>query len=97
MMVFNPVVMCFGDMRHHKAFYIHSNLIYGGKTGIMKMGHNYYDMNMGFKGAYLLPGGKTPGWGVRLTEIFGDRFFLVYVTHQPFIRNFCKTWDKGSV
>ena len=72
MMVFNPVVMCFGDMGHHKAFYIHSNLIYGGKTGIMKMGHKYYDMKMGFKEAYFLTGGKTPGWGVRLTEILGD-------------------------
>ena len=49
MIEFKPVVMCFGDMGHHKAFYIHSDLIFGGKIGIMKMGHMYYDMKMGFK------------------------------------------------
>lgn len=69
---FNPVIMCFGDMGHHKAFYIHSDLFYGGKTGIMKMGHMYYAMKMGFKEMYYRTGGKPPGWGIRLTEIVGD-------------------------
>lgn len=71
-MPFNPVIMCFGDMGHHKAFYIHSDLFYGGKTGIMKMGHMYYAMKMGFKEMYYRTGGKPPGWGIRLTEIVGD-------------------------
>ncbi len=72
-MTFKPVVMCFGDMGHHKAFYIHSDLIYGGNTGIMKMGYKYYAMKMGFKEAYFALGGKTPGWGVKLTELLGDK------------------------
>lgn len=69
---FDPVIMCFGDMGHHKAFYIHSNLIYGGKTGIMKMGHKYYMMKMGFKEIYYKTGGKPPEWGIKLTEELGD-------------------------
>lgn len=71
-MTFAPVVMCFGDMGHDKAFYIHSDLIYGGKTGIMKMGHKYFMMKMGFKEMYFALGGKTPGWGIKLTEMMGD-------------------------
>ena len=69
---FKPTIMCFGDMGNHKAFYIHSDLFYGGKTGIMKMGHMYYAMKMGFKEMYYRTGGKPPGWGIRLTEIVGD-------------------------
>ena len=68
---FNPVVMCFGDMGHHKAFYIHSDLFYGGKTGIMKMGYKYYMLKMGFKESYYQTGGKPPQWGIRLSEIIG--------------------------
>ncbi len=71
-MKFAPVVMCFGDMGDHKAFYIHSDLIYGGKTGIMKMGHKYFMMKVGFKETYFMLGGKTPEWGIRLTELVGD-------------------------
>ena len=70
-MKLEPVVMCFGDMGHHKAFYIHSDLIYGGKTGVMKMGHKYFMMKVGFKEAYFMMGGKTPGWGIKLTELLG--------------------------
>lgn len=70
-MKFTPVIMCFGDMGDYKAFYIHSDLIYGGKTAVMKMGHEFYMMKIGFKEMYFLTGGKTPGWGVKLTEIVG--------------------------
>ena len=70
-MKFAPVVMCFGDMGHDKAFYIHSDLISGGKTGVLKMGHKYFMMKMGFKEMYFALGGKTPGWGIKMTEIVG--------------------------
>lgn len=68
---FKPVIMCFGDMGNRKAFYIHSDLFFGGKTGIMKMGHMYYAMKMGFKEMYYQTGGKPPGWGIKLTEVMG--------------------------
>lgn len=70
-LIYNPVIMCFGDMGHHKAFYLHSNLIYGGNTAIMKMGHMFYAMKIGFKDTYFMTGGKTPGWGIKLTELIG--------------------------
>ncbi len=69
---FSPVVMCFGDMGHNKAFYIHSDLFFGGKTGIMKMGYKYFMLKMGFKESYYMTGGKPPHWGIKLSEIIGD-------------------------
>ncbi|MGL4227990.1 MAG: NAD(P)/FAD-dependent oxidoreductase [Tannerellaceae bacterium] len=70
---FDPMIVCYGDMGHHKAFYIHSNLNYGGKIGIMKMGHMYYTMKIGFKDMFFQTGAKTPGWGMNLSELIGDK------------------------
>jgi sulfide:quinone oxidoreductase len=71
---FWPEVVCFGDMGHHKAFYIHSDVWYGGKASILKMGYTFYAMKLAFKEMYFRTGGKVPTWGMPLTEVIADKF-----------------------
>lgn len=66
---FVPMVICFGDMGHHKAFYIHSNKFFGGDVSVLKMGYRFLAMKMGFKEMFYRTGGKPPGWGMELTEL----------------------------
>ncbi len=70
---FKPVVMCFGDAGDGKGFYIHSDLAFGGKMGIMKMGRLYYDMKLAFKEMYFMTGGRPPAWGMELSELVTDK------------------------
>lgn len=67
-----PMVICWGTMGDHKAFYLHSNLFYGGDIGYLKMGHLYYMMKMSFKTMYYDTGGTPPPWGLPLAEWIGD-------------------------
>jgi len=71
---FWPEVVCFGDMGHHKAFYIHSDVWYGGKVSIFKMGHSLYAMKLAFKEMYFRTGGKVPTWGMPLAEAMAEKF-----------------------
>lgn len=68
----DPMVICWGTMGHHKAFYLHTNEFYGGKTGYLKMGHLYYMMKMAFKTMYYETGGMPPAWGLPAAELVGD-------------------------
>lgn len=70
---FEPAVMCFGDMGNHKAFYIHSDIWFGGETSVFKMGYSFYAMKIAFKEMYFRTGGKVPGWGMPATEFMADR------------------------
>jgi sulfide:quinone oxidoreductase len=70
---FWPEIVCFGDMGGHKAFYIHSDVWYGGKTSVFKMGYTFYAMKMAFKEMYFATGGKVPTWGMSLTELFAEK------------------------
>jgi sulfide:quinone oxidoreductase len=69
---FWPEVVCFGDMGKNRAFYIHSDIWYGGNTSVFKMGYAFYAMKMAFKEMYFRTGGNVPSWGMPLTEIIGD-------------------------
>lgn len=71
---YSPMVICWGTMGHHKAFYLHTNEFFGGDTGYLKMGHLYYLMKMSFKEMYYTTGGKTPGWGIPIAELVGDNW-----------------------
>ncbi|SPF56271.1 sulfide:quinone reductase-like protein [Candidatus Desulfosporosinus infrequens] len=66
---FRPVVICMGDMGRDKAFYIHSDVWYGGKTSIMKTGHMIFALKLAFKEMYYRTGGKPSRWGLPLTEL----------------------------
>lgn len=68
----SPMVICWGTMGHHKAFYLHTNEFYGGDTGYLKMGHIYYMMKMAFKESYYMTGGMPPSWGLPIAELIGD-------------------------
>lgn len=69
---FRPEVICMGDMGRNKAFYIHSDVWYGGKTSIMKMGHTIFALKLGFKEMYYRTGGKPSRWGLPLTELLTE-------------------------
>ncbi|MDQ7092315.1 FAD-dependent oxidoreductase [Desulfosporosinus sp. PR] len=66
---FRPTVICMGDMGRDKGFYIHSDVWYGGKTSIMKMGHMIFALKLAFKEMYYRTGGKPSRWGLPLTEL----------------------------
>ena len=68
-----PMVICWGTMGDHKAFYLHSNLFYGGDVGYLKMGYMYYMMKMSFRMMYYDTGGTPPPWGLPLAEWVGDK------------------------
>ncbi|TLU83288.1 MAG: pyridine nucleotide-disulfide oxidoreductase [Chlorobium sp.] len=71
--LYNPEVICYGDMGNGKGFYIHSNSWYGGETQILKMGKFYYDLKVGFKSTYFMMGGKVPHWQWKLGTWAGDK------------------------
>lgn len=70
---FWPEIVCFGDMGRHRAFYIHSDAWYGGKTSVFKMGYTLYAMKLAFKEMYFRTGGKVPSWGMPLAEITAEK------------------------
>ncbi len=70
---FWPGFTCMGDMGAHKAFYMHTDTWYGGKTSVLKMGYRYYEMKLAFKQMYYEMGGKTPSWGIPLTQFIAER------------------------
>jgi sulfide:quinone oxidoreductase len=70
---FTPMVVCYGDMGDHKAFYIHSNEFFGGEESVLKMGHAYYLMKLGFKEMFYRTGGMPPKWGIPVSEMIGDQ------------------------
>jgi sulfide:quinone oxidoreductase len=69
---FEPEIICMGDMGHNKAFYIHSNVWYGGDVSVFKMGYMYYALKLAFKESYYQTGGKPPTWGIPLTEVIAE-------------------------
>ncbi|MEG1617611.1 MAG: FAD-dependent oxidoreductase [Bacteroidales bacterium] len=70
---FKPMVICWGTMGDDKAFYLHSNIFYGGDVGYLKTGHLYYMMKMAFRTAYFETGGTPPPWGLPMAEWVGDK------------------------
>ncbi|KLU60956.1 NADH dehydrogenase-like protein [Peptococcaceae bacterium CEB3] len=73
--VFKPEVICMGDMGRDKAFYIHSDVWYGGKTSILKMGRMIFALKLAFKEMYYRTGGKPSRWGLPLTELLSEHVF----------------------
>ncbi len=70
---FEPEIICMGEMGHNRAFYIHSNVWYGGDVSVFKMGYVYYALKLAFKESYYRTGGKPPTWGIPLTELVAER------------------------
>ncbi len=71
---YRPEILCLGDMGGHKGFYIHSDVWFGGKTSVMKMGYAPFAMKLAFKEMYFRTGGKPPTVGVPATELLMDHF-----------------------
>lgn len=65
---FWPEIVCIGDMEHHKGFFMYSDVWYGGKTSILKMGYTYYALKLAFKEVFFRTGGKPLYWGLPLVE-----------------------------
>jgi sulfide:quinone oxidoreductase len=73
---FRPEIVCFGDIGKHKGFYIYSDVWYGGKASIFKMGYAPYAMKLAFKELYFRTGGKPPSFGVPATHLLMDHIPL---------------------
>jgi sulfide:quinone oxidoreductase len=71
--LYNPEVICYGDMGNGQGFYIHSNSWYGGQTQLFKKGRFYHDLKLGFKTTYFAMGGKVPHWQWKLGTWVGDK------------------------
>ncbi len=71
--LYKPEVVCYGDMGGKKAFYIHSDVWYGGETSILRMGRSYYEMKVAFKDHYFSTGGKLPHWQFTLGTWLSDK------------------------
>lgn len=71
--LYNPEVVCYGDLGNGKGFYIHSNSWYGGTTQLFKKGRIYHDLKLGFKTTYFAMGGKVPHWQWKLGTWVGDK------------------------
>jgi len=69
---YRPEILCFGDIGGHQGFYIHSDLWYGGKTAVFKMGFAPYAMKLAFKETYFRTGGKPPALGIPATHLLMD-------------------------
>ncbi|MFC0081044.1 NAD(P)/FAD-dependent oxidoreductase [Aciditerrimonas ferrireducens] len=69
---YRPEILCFGDIGGHQGFYIHSDLWYGGRTAVFKMGYAPYAMKLAFKEMYFRTGGKPPAFGVPATHLLMD-------------------------
>jgi len=69
---YRPEILCFGDMGGRQGFYIHSDLWFGGKTAVFKMGFAPYAMKLAFKETYFRTGGKPPALGVPATHLLMD-------------------------
>jgi sulfide:quinone oxidoreductase len=52
---------------------MHTDTWYGGRTSVLKMGYRYYEMKLAFKEMYFEMGGKTPSWGIPLTQFIAER------------------------
>jgi sulfide:quinone oxidoreductase len=70
--LYDPAVVCYGDMGDNKAFYIHSNIWYGGSKSTLKMGHLYYMIKVALKNMYFSRGGKIKSWELDFGEILSD-------------------------
>ncbi len=73
---YRPEIVCFGDMGARKGFYIHSDVWYGGRTSVFKMGYAPWAMKMAFKVMYFRSGGKPVSWGIPAAKLSMDRLPL---------------------
>ncbi len=69
---FAPEIIFIGDMGRDRAFYIHSDVCYGGGTSVFKTGYSYYSLKLGFKEVFFRTGGRPPSWGIPLAELVAE-------------------------
>ncbi|HET9112254.1 MAG TPA: FAD-dependent oxidoreductase [Burkholderiales bacterium] len=70
-----PVTYCIGDMGGGQAFYIRSNSWFGGKEQVLKMGHPQFLLKMQYKNLFFRNKGKMPDWGLKFSQLVGEKLF----------------------
>lgn len=68
-----PEVLCIGDMGGGRAFYIHSNVWYGGTIEELRVGRLPYAQKLAYKQIFFHHHGRVPNWGLRLAEWSAER------------------------
>lgn len=67
-----PVVFCIGDMGDGKAFYIRSNVWYGGKDEVLELGRVPYELKMRYRDIFLARHGRVPDAALQLAQFAAE-------------------------
>ncbi|MDX5929927.1 NAD(P)/FAD-dependent oxidoreductase [Acidiphilium acidophilum] len=67
-----PVVMCIGDMGAGKAFYIRSNVWFGGKDEVLEIGRVPYQLKMRYRDMFIANSGRIPAIGLVLAQFAAE-------------------------
>lgn len=67
-----PVVFCIGDMGGGKAFYIRSNVWYGGKDEVLELGRVPYELKMRYRDIFLARHGRVPDAAQQLAQFAAE-------------------------
>ncbi|MGC9270881.1 NAD(P)/FAD-dependent oxidoreductase [Acidiphilium sp.] len=63
-----PVVMCIGDMGAGKAFYIRSNVWFGGEDEVLEIGRVPYQLKMRYRDMFIAGSGRIPPIGMLVAQ-----------------------------
>jgi sulfide:quinone oxidoreductase len=63
-----PAVVYLGDIGADLGFYIHSDVWFGGRTEVLRIGRIPRILKRSYRDMFFNNGGKIPGWGVPLGE-----------------------------
>lgn len=67
-----PVVFCIGDMGGGKAFYIRSNVWFGGPDEVLELGRVPYQLKMRYRDIFLARHGRVPDAALQLAEFAAE-------------------------
>ena len=67
-----PVVMCIGDMGGGKAFYIRSNVWFGGKDEVLEIGRVPYQLKMRYRDMFIANSGRIPAIGLVVAQFAAE-------------------------
>jgi sulfide:quinone oxidoreductase len=68
-----PVVFCIGDMGAGKAFYIRSDVWFGGKNEVLELGRVPYQLKMRYRDLFFLNHGRVPDFGLQLAQFSAEK------------------------
>jgi sulfide:quinone oxidoreductase len=68
-----PVVFCIGDMGDGKAFYIRSNVWYGGNEEVLELGRVPYQLKMRYRDLFFAGSGQVSNAGLLFAQFVAEK------------------------